>query len=101
MHALLQDIRYALRQVRRSPGFALVTVLALSLGVGVSVAVFSIIDAVVLRPLPYEHADRIYQPVTLAKEGYTQPLSWLSFKDMRAQNRSFAAFSGYSNFGSI
>ncbi|HEX5234604.1 MAG TPA: ABC transporter permease [Silvibacterium sp.] len=101
MQNLLQDIRYAIRQLRHAPGFALVAILTLSLGVGVSAAVFSIIDAAILRPLPYQHADRIYQPVTLAKQGFTQPLSWPSFKDMRAQNHTFAAFSGYSNFGSV
>ena len=101
MRGLLQDVRYAVRQLRKSPGFALIAVLTLSLGVGVSAAVFSIIDAVILRPLPYQHADRIYQPVTLAKQGFTQPLSWPSFKDMRAQNHTFAAFSGFSNFGSV
>jgi predicted permease len=101
MQTLLQDIRYAIRQLRHAPGFALIAVLTLSLGVGVSAAVFSIIDAVILRPLPYQHADQIYRPVTLAKEGYTQPPSLPSFKDMRAQNHSFAAFSGYSDFNSV
>lgn len=101
IQALIQDVRYAVRQMRKSPGFAFIAVLTLSLGVGVSAAVFSIIDAVILRPLPYDHADLIYRPVTLAKAGYTQPLSWLSFKDMRAQSHSFAAFSGFSSYFSV
>jgi predicted permease len=101
MQTLLQDIRYAIRQLRNAPGFAIIAVLTLSLGVGVSAAVFSIIDAVILRPLPYDHADLIYQPVTLAKEGYTQPPSYPSFKDMRAQNHSFAALAGFSPYYSI
>lgn len=101
MHTLLQDIRYALRQLRRSPGFAVLTVATLALGVSISAAVFTIVDAVVLRALPYNHPELIYQPRTIAKEGYTQPLSYPSFKDMRARNKTFAALSGFSSFRSI
>ncbi len=97
METLVQDVRYALRQLRKSPGFALIAVLTLSLGVGAATAIFSVVDAVILRPLPFDQPDRIYAPVTLAKEGYTQPFSWLSFKDVRAQNHSFAALSGVWN----
>jgi predicted permease len=101
MQALLQDIRYAFRQFRNAPGFAFIAVFTLALGVGVSAAVFSIIDAVILRPLPYSHTDRIYTPATIAKEGYNQPLSWLSFKDMQTNNRSFVALSGFFPYKSI
>ena len=97
METLLQDVRYALRQLRKSPGFALIAVLTLSLGVGAATAIFSVVNAVILRPLPFDQPDRIYAPVTLAKEGYTQPFSWLSFQDVRAQNHSFAALSGVWN----
>lgn len=94
MQILLQDFRYALRQLRQAPGFAFVAVLTLSLGVGAATAIFSVVDAVILRPLPYNHPELIYAPVTIAKEGYTQPLSWPSFQDMRARNHSFTAYSG-------
>jgi putative ABC transport system permease protein len=101
METLLQDVRYAMRQLRKSPGFAVIAVLTLSLGVGAATAIFSVVDAAILRPLPYDQPDRIYAPVTLAKEGYTQPFSWLSFKDVRAQNHTFAALSGVWSFGSL
>ncbi|HEX4008041.1 MAG TPA: ABC transporter permease [Acidobacteriaceae bacterium] len=101
METLLQDVRYAMRQLRKSPGFALIAVLTLSLGVGAATAIFSVVNAAILRPLPYDQPDRIYAPVTLAKEGYTQPFSWLSFKDVRAQNHVFAAFSGVWNAESV
>ncbi|HKO13589.1 MAG TPA: ABC transporter permease [Acidobacteriaceae bacterium] len=100
METVVQDVRYALRQLRKSPGFALIAVLTLALGVGAATAIFSVVDAALLRPLPYDHPERIYAPVTLSHEGYTQPFSWPSFQDVRAQNHVFAALSGIWNFRS-
>jgi putative ABC transport system permease protein len=100
MESALQDLRYAVRQLSKSPGFAIVAVLTLSLGVGAATAIFSVVDAVILRPLPYSQTDRIYIPQTLSREGYTQPFSWPSFKDFRTQNHVFAALSGVSSYQS-
>ncbi len=93
------DLRYALRQLRKSPGFAITAVLTLALGVGAATAVFSVIDAVMLRPLPFPQPDRIVALETIANAGYTQPASYLSYRDMRAQNHTFSALAGYSRSG--
>jgi putative ABC transport system permease protein len=92
---LIQDIRYTLRQLRKSPGFAFTVVLTLALSVGVATAVFCVIDTVILRPLPYLHPEKIVAVQTQSRSGYMQPASWPSYQDERKQVATFAALAGY------
>jgi len=99
--SVFQDLRFALRQLRNSPGFAITSILTLSLGIGASAAIFNVIDAVLLRPLPYADQERLVYPVMIARTGDTLPSSYLSYLDERAQQRTFDALAGYSMFGRV
>jgi predicted permease len=95
---LIQDLRYAVRQLRHAPGFAFTVVLTLALSVGVATAVFCVFDTVLLRPLPYANPEKIVTVQSYAKQGYTQPSSWTSYQDERAQASTFAALAAYNSF---
>ena len=89
MQTLLQDLRYAVRQLRKSPGFALAAVLTLSIGIGANTAIFSSMDAVVLRPLAVPQLDRV---VTVAEQLNSGGYEWVSlanYEDWARQSRSF------------
>ncbi len=91
----LQDLHYALRQLRRSPGFALAAILTLALGIGASTAIFSVADAVLLRPLPYPDPQRIMRVWEQAPDGHRMNLAQPNFEDFRAQNHSFVSLAEY------
>ncbi len=91
LELFVQDLRYALRTLRKNPGFAAVAVLTLALGIGANTAIFSIVNAVLLRPLPFPQANRIvavYQ--TLERNGiHRNGVSYLNFADWQQQSHSF------------
>ena len=91
MRALLQDIGYFGRTVVKSPGFFAVAVLTLALGIGANTAIFSVINAVLLRPLPFDEPDRLMRLFQTEAAPGNYPWSGPNYIDMEAQNRTFEA----------
>jgi len=95
METLLRELRYGLRILTRSPGFAAIAVLTLALGIGASTAIFSVVDAVLLRTLPYPNSQKIVRVWEQAPDGHRMNLADPNFDDFRAQNNTFASLAIY------
>ena len=89
METLIQDIRFALRVLRRNPGFALVAVLVLAIGIGANTAIFSVVDTVLLRPLPYPHAERLVFIENVFQQAGHTPMTYTQYQFWRDQHQLF------------
>ncbi|MFP2933849.1 ABC transporter permease [Pyxidicoccus sp. 3LG] len=94
MDTLAQDLRLALRRLRRSPTFTLVAVATLALGIGANVAIFSVVHAVLLRPLPMHDDARLVRLFTVRKQSPPGPTSPPDLLDLREQTRAFNGLVG-------
>ena len=93
---LVRDLRYALRNLRRSPGFTAVAVVALGLGIGVNTTFFTIVDAICLRGLPIDEPDRVMYVSTRDAANRPGNLSYAEFDELRSRTRAFARVAGYT-----
>ena len=97
MGTLLQDIRYAIRLLLKRPGFTAIAILALALGIGANTAIFSVVNAVLLRPLPFNESDRLVWFWEVQPKLDKAPFSPADFLDYQTQNQSFEEVTAIRN----
>ncbi|HEV2341529.1 MAG TPA: ABC transporter permease [Candidatus Acidoferrales bacterium] len=95
MNTLLQDLRYGVRMLAKAPGFTLIAVMTLALGIGANTAIFSVVDAVLISPLPYPHAEQLVSLYWARSKAQQSSIPYPNFLDWQKQNNSFASLAGY------
>src|SRR5256885_6513534 len=93
METLIQDIRYGFRMLLKHPGFILAAVLTLAVGIGAHTAIFSVVHAVILRPLPFPQPEQLVMGWETDKSGAPSNMGYPTFADWRTQSHSFKAMS--------
>ncbi|PYY01228.1 MAG: hypothetical protein DMG64_14960 [Acidobacteria bacterium] len=96
LEAFWQDLRYGARMLAKSPGFALIAILTLALGIGANTAIFSVVNGVLLNPLPYPHPEQIVSLFTEMPNFKNGSISYPNFEDWRRMNRSFSSIAAYA-----
>ncbi|TAN24550.1 MAG: ABC transporter permease [Acidobacteria bacterium] len=98
---MLKDFRYALRSLAQAPAFAIIAILTLGLGIGANTAIFSVVDAVLLRPLPYPQSDRLLAVREADHNFPSMSISYPDYLDWEKDNRSFSALAAYRGAGAV
>ena len=97
MGTLMQDVRHGARMLRQSPGFTLIAAIALALGIGANTAMFSAVNGVLLRPLPYREPERLLRLYTSMPQFREASVSYPNFLDWQLRSRSFELMAAYRN----
>ena len=98
---MLDDVKLTIRQLRKSPGFAVTAVLTLALGIGANAIVFSVLNALVLKPLKVPQAQSLYMVQRLGDGQVSPSQSWPDYRDLRDRNRTFESLVAYDIIGSV
>jgi len=99
LSALAQDFRFAFRVLRKNPGYTLVALLTLALGIGANTAIFSLVHGVLLRPLPYPEPDRLVRVFEVNERGGRLASAWPNFADWRERSSGFASLTAHTRGG--
>ena len=97
MGTLWQDLRYGIRMLAKNPGFTAVAIITLALGIGANTAIFSVVNAVVLRPLPYADAGRLISLEENGHHGHQLSISYPDLLDWQQQNQVFENIAGFQS----
>src|SRR5262245_18830883 len=100
MQTIWQDLRYGPRMLLKKPGFTLIAVITLSLGIGANTAIFSVVNAVLIRSLPYEESERLVFLSERSQQLEGMSISWPNYADWRARNNVFEKIGVYNGFSS-
>jgi hypothetical protein len=95
MRTFLQDVRYGVRMLLKNPGFAAVAILTLALGIGANTALFSVVNGVLLNPLPFPEPDQLYALYYKTPLFERSSVSYLNFLDWEKQNHTLSALGGF------
>jgi putative ABC transport system permease protein len=103
METLFKDMRYALRVLTKRPAFSAIVIITLALGIGANTAIFTVVDAALLRGLPYKNPERLIQVWENTTQGKTnqREASYPDFIDWKTSNRTFESMAGFSQAGLI
>src|ERR1700722_5921148 len=96
MQSFIQDLRFAIRQLQKSPGFACIAIFMLALGIGANVTFFGLVDAALIKPLPYRDPSRLVGVFDSNATGSRYTTSYLDFVDWRSLNRVFSSIDVYA-----
>src|ERR1051326_2590336 len=96
---MLQDLRYALRMLAKSPAFSIIAIVTLTLGIGANTAIFSVVNAVLISPLPYHHPDQLVSLFQKIPNFDNASISYPNFVDWRRMNTTFSGMAAYRSVG--
>src|SRR5215471_7476358 len=96
---MLRDLRYAVHMIAKERWYSAVAVLALSLGIGLNATVFTLVNAILIKGLPYKDSDQLYMVGSQHRDGSRLSVSHPDFQDWRAQQKCFSALAAFSSNG--